>query len=190
LNKIKKGKLIVIVAPSGTGKSTLIERLKNDFPMLSWSVSCTTRSIRTGEVNGVNYHFISKEDFEQRIAQNEFVEWALVHSNYYGTSKQFVQEGLDEGKYLLFDIDVQGADIIKNSFGSDAEVIFIEPPSVDELKARLLKRATDPHHVIEERVNNAVKELERKADFDHLVMNDDVELAYKKLHKIFKEIIG
>ena len=101
---MKKGKLIVIVAPSGTGKSTLIERLKNDFPILSWSVSCTTRSIRTGEVNGVNYHFISKEDFEQRIAQNEFVEWALVHSNYYGTSKQFVQEGLDQGKFLLFDI--------------------------------------------------------------------------------------
>lgn len=190
MNKIKKGKLIVIVAPSGTGKSTLIERLKNDFPVLSWSVSCTTRSIRTGEVNGVNYHFISKEDFEKRIAQNEFVEWALVHSNYYGTSKQFVQEGLDQGKFLLFDIDVQGADIIKKAFGPDAEIIFIEPPSVEELKARLLKRATDPHHVIEERVNNAVKELQRKADFDHLVMNDDVELAYKKLHKIFKEIIG
>ncbi|MFZ4714682.1 MAG: guanylate kinase [Bacteriovoracaceae bacterium] len=187
---MKKGKLIVIVAPSGTGKSTLIERLKSDFPMLSWSVSCTTRNMRPGEVNGVNYHFITKEDFEHRIKKDEFVEWALVHSNYYGTSKAFVQAGLDQGLHLLFDIDVQGADNIKKAFGHNAHVIFIEPPSVDELKARLLKRATDPLHIIEERVNNAVKELERKGDFDHLVMNDDMDLAYKKLHTIFTKIIG
>lgn len=187
---MKKGKLIVIVAPSGTGKSTLIERLKNDFPILSWSVSCTTRPMRTGEAHGVNYYFISKEEFEQKIADNEFVEWAKVHSNYYGTSKKFVQEGLDQGKFLLFDLDVQGADNVKKAFDKDAEVIFIEPPSVDELKARLLKRATDPEHVILERVNNAISELKRKNDFDYLVMNDDVEKAYQELHRIFTKIVS
>lgn len=184
-----KGKIIVIVAPSGTGKSTLIERLLKDFPSLKWSVSCTTRPIRNGETNGVNYHFITKDDFETRIKNDEFVEWALVHSNYYGTNKKFVEQGLGEGSFLLLDIDVVGAKNIKKYFQDDAQVIFIEPPSVDELEKRLLKRGTDSKKVIAERVNNAKKELLSKNDFDFLVMNDDVEKAYVKLHEIFRKII-
>lgn len=187
---MNKGKLIVIVAPSGTGKSTLIERLSKDFPHIKWSVSCTTRPIRTGEVHNVNYCFISKDEFEAKIKEDAFIEWAQVHSNYYGTLKSFVTEGLNRGEFLLFDIDVQGADNIKKHFGKDADVIFIEPPSVEELEKRLYKRATDAKEVIELRVANAKKELLRKNDFDYLVLNDDVDRAYQKLKQIVTDIVG
>lgn len=119
------GKIIVICAPSGTGKSTLINRLKTDHSELEWSVSCTTRAIRAGEVNGKDYHFISTEEFEKQISAGEFIEWAKVHSNYYGTSKLFVSQGLKEGRKMLFDLDVQGADAMKKIYGAEAHVIFI-----------------------------------------------------------------
>jgi guanylate kinase len=183
------GKMIVICAPSGTGKSTLLNRLKSEHPELEWSVSCTTRPMRQGEVNGKDYHFISKEDFESQISKNDFIEWAKVHSNYYGTSKKFVDEGLVKGKKMLFDLDVQGADSMKKIYGEKAHVIFIEPPSVEELEVRLKRRATDPDHVISERVENARKELHRKNDFDHLLLNDDVEKAYTKLKTIVERIL-
>lgn len=184
------GKLIVICAPSGTGKSTLIQKLMQEFPDLEWSVSCTTRPMRTGEVNGKDYHFISKDEFESQIGQDNFIEWAKVHSNYYGTSKTFVNQGLSEGRKMLFDIDVQGADAMKKIYGSNAQVIFIEPPSIEELERRLRFRATDKEETILERVNNAKKELLRKNDYDHLVMNDEVESAYKKFSEIVKRILG
>src|SRR5665648_556003 len=137
------GKMIVICAPSGTGKSTLLSRLKVDIPDLVWSVSCTTRPIRPGEVHGRDYYFIKSVNFEKQIADNEFIEWAKVHSNYYGTSRTFVDEGLRQGKKMLFDLDVQGADAMKNIYGFNAQVIFIEPPSVEELEKRLRVRGTD-----------------------------------------------
>ena len=185
-----KGKLIVIVAPSGTGKSTLIERLAKEFPEMKWSVSCTTRPIRTGEVHNVNYCFLTKDEFETKIKEDAFIEWAQVHSNYYGTLKSFVHDGLHRGEFLLFDIDVQGADNIKKHFDKDAEIIFIEPPSIEELENRLNKRATDAKEVIALRVANAKKELKRKNDFDYLIMNDDVEGAYQKLRDIVASIVG
>lgn len=183
------GKMIVICAPSGTGKSTLLNRLKSDYPDLQWSVSCTTRPIRTGEVNGKDYHFITVEDFEQQIADAQFIEWAKVHSNYYGTSRKFVDEGLRAGKQMLFDLDVQGADAMKKIYGDAAQVIFIEPPSVEELEKRLRVRGTDSDKVILERVENARKELKRKNDYDHLIMNDDVEGAYRKLKGIVEKVL-
>ena len=183
------GKMIVICAPSGTGKSTLLNRLKSEYPELEWSVSCTTRSTRQGEVNGKDYHFISKDDFEAQIAKDEFIEWAKVHSNYYGTSKNFVDEGLAKGKKMLFDLDVQGADSMKRIYGAEAHIIFIEPPSVEELESRLRRRATDDELVIMERVQNARNELRRKNDFDHLLLNDDVEVAYVKLRTIVERIL-
>src|SRR4051794_5621739 len=122
------GRMIVICAPSGTGKSTLINRLKVDHPEIEWSVSCTTRPMRSGEVDGKDYHFISVQDFEKQIAENMFIEWAKVHSNYYGTSKKFVDEGQRSGRKMLFDLDVQGADAMKKIYGNKAQVIFIEPP--------------------------------------------------------------
>jgi guanylate kinase len=183
------GKIIVICAPSGTGKSTLINRLKTDYPQLEWSVSCTTRPIRANEVNGKDYHFISTEEFEKEIQQDGFVEWAKVHSNYYGTSKSFVSLGLNQGRKMLFDLDVQGADSMKKIFGHDAQVIFIEPPSVEELEKRLRLRGTDSDKVINERVSNARKELARKNDYDFLILNDDVEKAYQALQTAVKKIL-
>lgn len=183
------GHMIVICAPSGTGKSTLLNRLKADIPDLVWSVSCTTRPIRSGEVHGKDYYFIKPQTFEQQIADNEFIEWAKVHSNYYGTSKRFVKEGLEKGWKMLFDLDVQGADAMKNIYGDQAQVIFIEPPSIEELEKRLLARGTDSKEVIAERIKNARKELERKEKYDHLILNDDVDRAYQKLKGIVERIL-
>ncbi len=181
--------MIVICAPSGTGKSTLINRLKSEHPDLEWSISCTTRAMRTGETDGRDYHFISVSDFEKQINENLFIEWAKVHSNYYGTSRKFVDQGLSQGRKMLFDLDVQGADAMKKIYGQGAQVIFIEPPSIEELEHRLKVRGTDTPKVIQERVENARKELKRKADYDHLIMNDDVEKAYKKLKTIVERIL-
>lgn len=181
--------MIVICAPSGTGKSTLLSRLKADIPDLIWSVSCTTRPIRAGEEHGKDYFFIKKESFEDQIKNEEFIEWAKVHSNYYGTSKRFVTEGLKNKQNMLFDLDVQGADAMKKLYGEAAHVIFIEPPSVEELEKRLLSRGTDSLEVIKERVNNARKELENKDKYDHLVLNDEVEKAYSRLKSVVEGIL-
>ena len=184
------GTLIVIVAPSGTGKSTLIKRLLQEVPRLEWSVSCTTRPIRDGEVDGVNYHFLEVDDFKQKIDQGDFIEWAQVHSNFYGTSKSFVDQGIKENKSLLFDLDVQGADQVKKLYGSTANIIFIAPPSVEELQKRLLNRGTDSHATIEERLKNAESELTRKNDYDYLVINDDLDKAYQHLKSIVEPLVG
>jgi guanylate kinase len=184
------GRMIVICAPSGTGKSTLINRLKAEHPELEWSVSCTTRPMRTGEVNGKDYHFISTQDFETQIQEKNFIEWAQVHSNYYGTSRTFVDQGLKQGTKMLFDLDVQGADAMKEIYGDQAKVIFIEPPSLEELERRLRYRATDSEKVIKERIENARKELDRKNDYDYLIMNDEVDNAYKKLKELVERILA
>lgn len=181
--------MVVICAPSGTGKSTLLGRLKDERPDLQWSVSCTTRSVRPGEISGKDYHFIPVEVFQNQIEEGQFIEWALVHSNYYGTSKKFVDEGLRQGKKMLFDLDVQGADAMKKIYGNQAQVIFIEPPSVEELEKRLRTRGTDPDKVIQERVDNARKELNRKNDYDHLILNDEIERAYKALKSLVDKIL-
>ena len=166
-----------------------LNRLKSEHPELEWSVSCTTRPMRQGEVNGKDYHFISKEDFESQISKNDFIEWAKVHSNYYGTSKKFVDEGLAKGKKMLFDLDVQGADAMKKIYGHGAKVIFIRPPSIDDLEKRLRGRATDSIEVIEERLKNARIELTRAHDYDFLVTNDDFERAYQDLAQIVAKIL-
>lgn len=186
---MQRGKLIVIVAPSGTGKSTLISKLMHEVKELEWSVSCTTRPIRRGEVNGVDYHFLGEDEFLERKDNNEFIEWAKVHSNYYGTLKKFVDQGLEEGKNLLFDLDVQGCDQMKKIYGDEANVIFIEPPSYEELCRRLKLRGTDSEEVIQERLSNAKSELSRKDDFDYLVTNDDIEKAVGALKKVVGEIL-
>lgn len=182
----RQGKIIIIVAPSGTGKSTLIKKLKAEYPQLLESVSFTTRPQRPGEIDGEHYHFVDTQTFEKMKDRGEFLEWAMVHSNYYGTSKKFVEEELSQGKNLLFDLDVQGTDSFKKYFQSDAHAIFIGPPSVEELERRLRGRGTEKTEVIELRINNARLELKRSQDFDYFVCNDDFEKAYTDL----KEIVG
>ena len=184
------GKLIVIVAPSGTGKSTMIKRLLIDVPSLIESVSFTTRPMRPGELHGKSYFFISRDEFLKRRDENEFLEWAEVHGNFYGTSKKFVEQSLREGKHLLFDLDVQGTDSMKKYFGAVANAIFISPPSVEELEKRLRHRGTENTQVINLRLGNAEKELLRKNDYDFLIYNDDIEKAYAKLKETTLAIIS
>lgn len=182
------GKLIVIVAPSGTGKSTLITKLKEEVPVIKESVSFTTRPRRKGEVDGENYHYIEKAKFEEMQVENEFLEWAVVHSNLYGTSKKVVANSLEKGEILLFDLDVQGADSMKQAF-PESQIIFIEPPSVQELEKRLRGRGTESTDIIDLRLTNAKEELKRKDDFDYKVLNDHFDSAYENLKRVVLEII-
>ena len=186
----QRGKLIVIVAPSGTGKSSLIEKVMQKTPSLKWSVSCTTRPMREGEQHGRDYFFMPEAEFIKKKDNGELIEWAKVHSNYYGTSKQFVEDGLNSGENLLFDLDVQGCDSMKKVFGDEANVIFIEPPSVEELEKRLLNRATDSVDVINERLSNAKKELLRKDDYDFKVTNDNFDTALQNLINVINSILA
>ena len=186
---MERGKILVIVAPSGTGKSTLIDKLLVDFPHIKWSVSYTTRPMREGEINGKDYFFVNEKEFLRMKENDEFVEWAEVHSNYYGTHKGFINDGLKNGDILLFDVDVQGCDSFKDIYGEEAKIIFIEPPSLEHLEQRLRKRGTESNRVIQERLNNAKREIERKDDFDYKVVNDDFEGAYLNLKAVVKEIL-
>ena len=178
------------MAPSGTGKSTLIKRLKKDVPEIIESVSFTTRPQRPGEVHGESYFFISKEEFEDKREKNDFLEWAQVHGNFYGTSKSFVEQSLRESKSVLFDLDVQGTDSFKEYFKELANIIFIAPPSVEELEKRLRHRGTENIDVINLRLSNARKELLRKNDFNYLIYNDDIENAYEKLLSVTQKILN
>ena len=180
----------MIVAPSGTGKSTLIAKLKEDFPQMVESVSHTTRSPRKGEEDGVHYFFTERESFKGLIEEGAFIEWAEVHNNFYGTSKKFIDSTLKEGLSLIFDLDVQGADSFKRYFGNMANVIFISPPSIEALEQRLKARATDLEEVIKVRLENAKREILRKDDFDYCLINDNFENAYRELKKIVEEILG
>ncbi len=186
---MREGKIIIIVAPSGTGKSTLMSYIHSTFPQLKESISTTTRPPRAGEQHGVHYFFESVDKFKQMIEDDAFLEWAQVHSNYYGTSKEFVLSEIAKGHDLIFDIDVQGADAFKKYFKDKAKVIFIEPPSLEILKERLLKRGTDPIEVINERIANAEKELLRKNDYDYCIMNDDLAHAQQEIKKVIKAIL-
>ncbi len=183
------GKLIVVVAPSGSGKSTLIKRLKKDFPSLEESVSTTTRPKRKGERHGEAYFFVDRSDFISMKDRGEFLEWAEVHGNFYGTSKRFVEGRLASGKDLLFDLDVQGVDNMKEAFGDKANAIFIAPPSIAELENRLRGRGTEAEEVIHLRIENAKKELLREHDYDFRVVNDEIEGAYVRLKSVISSIL-
>lgn len=181
----RKGRLLVISAPSGTGKTTLCRLLMDQFKGISYSVSHTTRKPRAGEVHGTDYHFVSVEEFERMIANQELVEWAKVHDNYYGTSLKFIRESLDQGRDILLDIDVQGAANIRAVY-PEAVTLFIMPPSMTVLRERLGKRGTDSPEVIETRIKNAVMELEQKDLYLHVIVNDDLETAKNQLFSIVR----
>ena len=161
--------LIVIAAPSGAGKTTLCSRLLADFDSIRLSISTTTRAPRGQEVHGREYFFKSREEFEQDIRADRFAEWALVHGNYYGTSKQVIEESLASGTSVLLDIDVQGAASLKQAFPDRCLNIFVAPPSMEELESRLRNRNTDSEESIQRRLKNAREEMAQAANFDHPV---------------------
>jgi len=182
----RTGKLFVISAPSGAGKTTLVREVLNRFDNLSYSVSHTTRSPRENEINGLDYFFISPGEFEKKIALNHWLEWAKVHENYYGTSKEFVKDSLEKGRSLLMDIDVQGAGQIMDS-DMNLVSIFIMPPSFAVLSQRLENRGTDSKEVIAIRLKNAKIEITQKDRYEYLVINDDLDQAIEAICSIFEK---
>lgn len=180
------GRLFIISAPSGAGKSTLCQAVRKHFPDMLYSVSYTTRPPRAGEKNGVDYFFISREDFRLGIGENRWAEWADVHDNYYGTCAEDIDRGISAGKNILLDIDVQGARQIVRRY-PDAVTIFIMPPSMEELRRRLESRGTDSAETISKRMNNAVAEIGHRAEYRHIVVNDRLDDSISRLRTIIEQ---
>lgn len=178
------GMMLVISAPSGTGKSTLIRRLTAEFKAFAFSVSCTTRAPRPGEVDGREYHFLTREEFEARRDNGFFAEWAEVHGNLYGTPRQATLDLLGAGRDVIFDIDVQGARQLRESMGQGCYV-FIFPPSREVLERRLTGRGTDSAEVVARRLAAARGEIMDSHWFDHWIVNDDLQLAYDQLRAVY-----
>lgn len=185
----RRGFLLVITAPSGTGKTTIYRNILARHPEISFSVSYTTREKRIGEVNGEDYFFISREKFLQMVKKNLFLEWAEVHDELKGTEKQQVADFLKRGNICLLDVDVQGTLSIMKHY-PDAVTVFIQPPSLDELEKRLRKRGTESEEKLRLRLLNAKKELEYAPLFQYIVVNDRVENAVKSIEEIIKEEEG
>jgi len=189
-NSLKKGTLFVISGPSGVGKGTLVSMLRKNHPEIKLSVSATTRNPRPGEINGVHYFFLTKEDFKNRIKSGEFLEWAEFSGNFYGTNKNFVEKMLKDGQNIILEIEVQGALQVKNKL-QEAILIFIEPPSFEELKSRLLKRSTESEEEIQKRLAVVKTELHQKKEFNYVMVNDNLDTALQNLETIIlKEIDG
>jgi guanylate kinase len=180
-----RGLLLVVSSPSGAGKTTLCNRIRTEFRSLKFSVSYTTRTPRTGETDGVEYHFVDQPTFQEMITRDEFAEYAMVHGHMYGTSAALVQRSLEAGDDLLFDIDYQGGRQLRHKFPRDVVSVFILPPSVKELENRLRSRATDTEEVIARRVRVAREELKHYAEYDYLIMNEDLERAFDALRSVY-----
>jgi len=182
----KRGHIFIVSAPSGSGKTTLCRALMEHIPDLLYSVSFTTRPRRNGENEGIDYYFLSKEEFEKGIKEGKWAEFANVHWNYYGTSADILDKGLHSGKDILLDIDVQGAEQILKRY-PESVTIFISPPSMDALKQRLEKRGTDSGEVIKRRLKDAEKELARKDVYRHIIENDKLQKAVDDIIAVVKQ---
>ncbi len=186
-----EGKLIIVSAPSGAGKTTIVNHLLQKVSELEFSISATTRSPRGKEKDGKEYYFISPQDFRERIGRNEFAEWEEVYKDhFYGTLKSEIERIWAEGKHVIFDVDVKGGINLKNIFGHKAISIFIMPPSVMELKNRLFARATDNPARIEMRVEKAIEEMKLAEKFDHTVINDNLQRASDEVFKLVKSFLN
>ena len=178
-----KGRLFIISAPSGAGKTTLCTMLMKKYPAVNYSISYTTRAPRENEINGKDYFFIDKDTFKTMADNNDFIEWAEVHGNFYGTSKSQIETALNNGMDIILDIDPQGAMQLKEKI-TNATYIFITAPSMNELKERLVKRGTEKDEHISLRLENAKKEVEYFMHYDYLIINDASDEAFKQLESI------
>ncbi len=178
------GAVLVLSGPSGAGKSSLIHKIIDDIGKCYFSISTTTRPIRKGEVEGVDYYFVDKKEFEREIEEDQFLEYAVVHGNYYGTSLRPVKEALSRGKLVIFDIDVQGNSAVNSRLGDITTSVFITPPTLSELRTRLENRSTDEQSVIDRRIKMARKEIQRVSEYEYLLINDDLDVAADKLRII------
>lgn len=184
-------KVIIFSAPSGSGKTTLVKHCLEHFPELEFSISCTTRNPRGTEDDGVDYHFISPEKFRQKIWEEAFVEFEEVYEDkYYGTLKSEVERIWNDGKTVIFDLDVKGGIALKKYFGEQALSIFIMPPSIQELERRLIARATDDADTIQTRVEKAEQEMTFQNEFDKILVNTDLETAKAEIEKLVSEFLN
>jgi guanylate kinase len=185
----QKGEIIAVSAPSGTGKTTILKSILQDFPELVFSVSATTRKKREYEKEGVDYFFLNESEFENKIRNNEFVEWEKFYDYYYGTYKSFIEDNINNGKPVIAEIDVKGALSLKKIYPQSV-LIFIYPPSFEELKSRLKKRKTEGNDEFNKRIERAEMELRQKDKFDYLVENNDLETAILEIKSLIKKIIN
>lgn len=185
----QKGKIIAISAPSGTGKTTIIRRVLKDIPGLAFSVSATTRKPRENEVNGVHYFFIGEEEFRAKIEKNEFIEWEKFYDYYYGTFKSEVENAVNDGKSIILEVDVKGALSLKSIY-PESVLIYIVPPSFEELVTRLKNRNTESEEDLQKRIDRAQMELGLKDRFDFTIENNDLETAVSEAESLVKKIIS
>ena len=176
--------LIAISAPSGTGKSTLCEEIRRKKPEIKFSVSCTTRPKRNYEKDGINYYFLTEDEFKSKIKNNELLEYEEVHGYYYVTLINTLKNAISSKELMLFDVDVNGAMSIKKKYPRNTLTVFILPPSIEDLKVRLINRGTDSRKIIKKRLERTNKEMEFKDKFDTFMINDDLSSAVKKLNEI------
>lgn len=184
-----RGKIFVFSAPSGAGKTTVVKHILKTFPEIIFSVSATTRKKRDSEVDGVDYFFITEEDFLKKIHEDDFIEWEKFYDYYYGSLKSFVNKKLDEGRSVLFELDVKGAINIKRIY-PEAILVYIMPPSLEELKRRLANRATETEEDFIKRIERAEMELAFKDNFDYIVINDELDHALTEAQKVVEENIN
>ena len=180
----RRGVMLVLSSPSGAGKSTIARNLLAQDKNLELSVSVTTRARRGSEIDGTHYHFISEREFDRLKEGDALLEWAAVHGNYYGTPRDAVDKAMGEGRDMLFDIDYQGGQQLMQTARADVVSIFILPPSMTELKSRLIRRAEDAEDVIAKRLTNAVEEISHWKEYDYVVVNEDLEEAFNQVQSI------
>lgn len=188
MSKSKKGEIIAVSAPSGGGKTTIVKQILKKFPEIIFSVSATTRPKRESEKNGVEYYFISEEEFNQKIKNNEFVEWEKFYDYYYGTFKSVIEENIKKGKSVLLEVDVKGAISLKRIY-PEARLIYITPPSFEELVKRLRERRTESETDIKKRIERANMELSVKDKFDYFIDNKDLNKAIKDTSELINKIL-
>ena len=185
----RKGEIIAISAPSGTGKTTIIKNILKKYPEIVFSISATTRPKRPGEKNGIEYYFVSEDEFINKIESKEFVEWEKFYDYYYGTFKSTIEENINSGKSILLEIDVKGALSLKNIY-PDAHLIYIMPPSFEELVKRLSERRTENEIDFKKRIQRAEMELSHKDRFDYIVINKDLNKAIVETSELIKKILN